>query len=261
MGSGTQLKEVLDALTQQSKEVASSENYDSVKLTEEEIEHALLKAREAKHFRLIREEYNEKLRAHYEPKKHSFEQLWQAFSASFTIDEWNERIVKNLCYYFSEDSRFEGNPNKGLLLVGGVGIGKTTLMDFFKRNQKYSYRLMSCRDIESDFSNDGERSVKFCSYNIDVASNANPYGQTDIGFCFDDLGTESNAKHYGHEKNVMAEIILNRYDNKLSYPSTHITTNLTADEIKVQYGSRVTDRLKEMMNLIVFNKDAKSRRF
>jgi DNA replication protein DnaC len=74
------------------------------------------------------------------------------------------------------------------------------------------------------------------------------------------LGTEANAKHYGHEKNVMAEIILNRYDNNLPYHCTHITTNLTADEIKAQYGTRVTDRIREMFNIIKFPVGAKSRR-
>lgn len=236
------------------------ENYNHIELTEDEIESALVKAREEKHYRLKREAYNEQLRRTWEPKKHTFDEVYDAFVNAYDVDGFNQRIVKNLCYYFTEDSRFEGNLKKGLLLVGGIGIGKTTLMHFFKRNQKFSYKVVSCRDIESDFSSTGEKSVNNCSYNIDVATNANPYNQTQIGFCFDDLGTEANAKHFGHEKNVMAEIILNRYDNKLDYHCTHITTNLTADEIKAQYGSRVSDRMKEMFNLIVFNKDAKSRR-
>lgn len=119
---------------------------------------------------------------------------------------------------------------------------------------------MSCREIESDFSSEGEKSVSYCSYNIQIATNSNPFGHQVIGFCFDDLGTEANAKYFGKEKNVMAEIILNRYDNKLDFHSTHITTNLTADKIKEQYGTRVTDRMKEMFNIITFDKNAKSRR-
>jgi DNA replication protein DnaC len=58
----------------------------------------------------------------------------------------------------------------------------------------------------------------------------------------------------------MAEVILNRYDNRLPNCSTHITTNLGAEEIATQYGSRVMDRLRELMNIIEFNPKAKSRR-
>lgn len=260
MGSGTQIKKQLDELMPSSRQAGILESFDHIELSEDEIEFALSKAREDKHYRLKREAYNESLRKSYVALQHTFDEVYDAFSNGHTVDSFNERIVKNLCFYFTEDPRFEGNLNKGLLLVGGVGIGKTTLMHFFKRNQKFSYKVVSCREIESDFSSTGEKSVSNCSYNIEVATNANPYNQTHIGFCFDDLGTEANAKHFGHEKNVMAEIILNRYDNKLDFHCTHITTNLTAEEIKTQYGTRVSDRLKEMFNLIVFNKEAKSRR-
>ena len=133
-------------------------------------------------------------------------------------------------------------------------------MQFFKRNQKFSYRVISCRDVENDFAVNGEGSLSNFSYNMDVAVNSNPFGHKEIGFCFDDLGTESNGKHYGKEKNVMAEIILNRYDNQLHGHCTHITTNLTAEHILEQYGSRVTDRMREMFNIITFDKGAKSRR-
>lgn len=244
----------------QSKVEQISDNYDHIELTDEEVADALHKCRIEKHYRLKREAYNEKLRAEYVPKKYTYQQLLNSFGASFNVDDENIVQLKNICHYFSEDPQFNGDPKKGLLLVGGVGIGKTTLMNFFKQNQKYSYRMLSCREIESDFSSEGEKSVQCCSYNIAIAVNSNPFGHQEIGFCFDDLGTEANAKHYGKEKNVMAEIILNRYDNQLPGYCTHITTNLTADQIKQQYGTRVTDRMKEMFNIITFDKNAKSRR-
>lgn len=207
---------------------------------------------------LRRLEYGQSLNKPREIPTATAEEVFEAFKLQYEVDETNAGVVWNLCFYFTGDERFRGDLSKGLLLFGGVGIGKTTLMHFFKRNPKASFKVISCRDIESDFSSEGEKSVRRCSFNIDVPENE--FLQKQIGFCFDDLGTEANAKFYGKEKNVMAEILLNRYDNRLPFIYTHVTTNLSHDEVKEQYGIRVYDRMKEMLNIITFNKDAKSRR-
>ena len=53
-------------------------------------------------------------------------------------------------------------------------------------------------------------------------------------YCFDDLGLEQTPKYYGNECNVMAEILLNRYDLFVSKRMmTHITTNLSASELEI----------------------------
>ena len=53
----------------------------------------------------------------------------------------------------------------------------------------------------------------------------------------------------------MAEILLSRYDIFTTKKiQTHITTNLSASEIETHYGNRVRSRLREMNNLIAFNK-------
>ena len=41
---------------------------------------------------------------------------------------------------------------------------------------------------------------------------------------------------------------------------THITTNIGATEIENIYGSRVRSRMREMFNLISFEKDVKDKR-
>lgn len=128
------------------------------------------------------------------------------------------------------------------------------------RNQINSFRMESCREVESKYAQFGEEYISACSFNIEISVNSDPFGHQMIGYCFDDLGTESNSKYFGKEKNVMAEIILNRYDNNLDYRTTHLTTNFTAEKIKEQYGTRVTDRIKQMFNIIQFDVNAKSRR-
>jgi len=199
---------------------------------------------------------------------YSAEDYYRCWTDIFPIDEKKERpysvIVKRLCCYFSGDKRFETADlklSKGIILFGGVGVGKSTLMQMFQRNAIFSYRLISCRDIESDFSVHGFETIDKYSKLCDIATNANPFGHQQIGYCFDDLGTENAiTKHFGNAKNVMADILLNRYDDKLDPRSTHITTNLSVDEIEQFYGTRVIDRIRENFNMITFDKDASSRR-
>lgn len=240
---------------------SSDNSFKEIELDEFEIEEGLRRVREEKFYRLQREAYRQKLFADTKPKKYTSIELFDFFASKFTIDDYNRYIVNQLCFYFSGTKDFfDGDLNKGLLLFGGVGIGKSTLMQFFIKNQVRSYRLMHCRDIESKFSTDGEDIVKQCSYMQPVSKNSDPFGHQEIGLCFDDLGTEANAKHYGKEKNIMAEIILNRYDNQLPFTATHITTNLNAERIKSEYGPRVADRMREMFNMIQFPETAPSRR-
>ena len=80
-------------------------------------------------------------------------------------------------------------------------------------------------------------------------------------YCFDDLGIENNIKYYGNECNVMAEILLSRYDLFIGRGLiTHITTNLSATEIEEAYGNRLRSRLREMVNLIGFDQGVKDKR-
>ena len=59
----------------------------------------------------------------------------------------------------------------------------------------------------------------------------------------------------------MAEILLSRYDLFTSKRlQTHITTNLSASEIENFYGKRVRSRMREMFNLIAYNKTIKDKR-
>lgn len=237
----------------------SNNEIDQIVLDEIEIEAALRLAKEAKFFAKKKQDYMEKIRMAHVSRKYTAVEIYEKYKSYLDVDSDNKDVLIELCKYFAGETSTL-NPKKGLLLVGGVGIGKSTMMQFFSRNQVALFRILSCRDIESDFSADGEKSVRNCSYNITVAPNSNEFGHSECGFCFDDLGTEANGKHFGKEKNVMAEIILNRYDNNIPFVFTHITTNLTAKEIEAQYGSRVTDRMKQMFNIVTFPSNAKSRR-
>lgn len=237
-----------------------SEQYNDIELTDEQKAEALRIGREKEFYRRRAEAWKKSISSGLEYPKFTSGQIMQYFQLQYEVDENNQDVVNQLCHYFARETEFIGDLNKGLLLAGPIGCGKTSLMKFFCRNQEFSYRVISCRDIEKDFAENGYDCLDKYSFNVPTAVNGNPFGHQILGYCFDDLGTESNSKNYGREKNMMAEIILNRYDNRLPHNSTHITTNLTAAQITEYYGSRVTDRLKEMLNIITFKPNAKSRR-
>jgi energy-coupling factor transporter ATP-binding protein EcfA2 len=251
------------------------ESFDHIQLDEED----LRRAREKKHYRLEREKYRESLKEMKPAKLFTAEAYYKAFTQIFPINEAKEReysvIVKSLCCYFANDPRFETRDlklSKGILLFGSVGVGKTTLMQMFKINGVFSYKMVSCREVESEYAKEGDVAIGQYSINYpSIAINSNPFGHQELGYCFDDLGTENAVtKHFGNAKNVMADILLNRYDNAMTkardtgnppeFRDTHITTNLSAEEIEKYYGTRVRDRMRECFNMITFDEKSQSRR-
>lgn len=264
--SGQQLREKLDQLTplsSQSKISESSKDFPEITLTDEEVKEALRAARETKYYLLKRVAYLESLNAPKAVKLFTADEVEAIFKKELVIDPENEEVVRLLCFYFTNDERFElegYSLNKGLCVFGGVGVGKTTIMRMFSRNQNQSYIMKMCRAIEDDFSQDGDKTLTQYSVVLNATTNTDPFGHQTLGICFDDLGTEPLSKFYGKDTNVMAEIILNRYDRDLPYNLTHITTNLSINEITSRYGTRATDRMSQMFNLISFPETAKSRR-
>jgi DNA replication protein DnaC len=230
------------------------EQFSEIEMDENEITESLRQGRENKFYRLQREAYSAKLRQIETYKTFTAEEIFKAFTDILKIaDEAHEKKIKQLCCYFANDDRFRGDLNKGILLMGNIGNGKTSLMKMFAVNQNHSYRVESMLDISFDYKMHGEEGVK--AYGTNYTAAPNMYGKKDYGYCFDDLGTEEiPARHYGESKNIFSEIIQIRYNNRSMCPfnSTHITTNKTESELLECYGTRTYDRMKEMFNVFVF---------
>lgn len=184
----------------------------------------------------------------------------ELYGNHFKIHETDYPIVYKLIAYFLRDEptcfQYGINLNKGILLSGPIGCGKTSLMNLMKyiAQTEHKFSVKPCRDISFEFIQDGYEIIH-------RYSKGKLYQSEPRTYCFDDLGTENNLKYYGNECNVMAEILLSRYDLFITKKlQTHSTTNLSATEIEKTYGNRVRSRLREMVNLIAYDKSTPDKR-
>jgi len=181
----------------------------------------------------------------------------------FVTDEVNKPIIHQLVAYFSANlvmcQTQDIDPKKGLLLMGPVGCGKTTLMklcrDFFA---KKSFRIVASRKISQQFVREGYSALfryGSQSYRIKhLGFGPIVFYDQPITYCLDDVGVEPFVKHFGNDCNVISEVLLDRYEEFVHRGLiTHLTTNLNAEELQQRYHERIRSRLREMCNLIAFS--------
>lgn len=263
---GQEVKKRLQELATTFPESTESKcEYDDIELTDEELLEAVRLGKQAKDSRNKIAEYNLKIQQSINwsrpTARELFEGLLQTRSNTgerFLITDWNKQVVNSLCLYFAGDPVFEtyngGKLEKGIMLMGNPGAGKSHLMAFFHKNPHASYANVTCTAIAERYRTGWQRdeldTLQWYSFLLKSEA-GHAYDQTELGYCFGDLGTEGEKKNYGNAMNVMENIIFQRYENKLPFKMTHITTNLNPTEIETIYGIRVRDRLKEMCNMLI----------
>lgn len=170
------------------------------------------------------------------------------FGQKFRIYEDDREILLKLCSYFIQEKencqKFGIDLEKGILLSGPVGCGKTSLMKLLQHlvPLQRPYEMIPCRNVTFSFNHLGYKTIE-------------EYGNTKF-FCFDDLGVEPPGRYYGKDCNVLGEVLLSRYELYLQTKKkikTHATTNLNAEELEERYGNRVRSRMRELFNLIAFD--------
>ena len=169
----------------------------------------------------------------------------------FVWDNATAWMVRNMMYYFGNHPDCEWPYGKGLLLSGNVGVGKTWMFEIFQQVAfKYlraggkRFKMTTCRNLYDEYTEGkGNARKKYLSGN----------------WCFDDLGNEPvEHKDYGNSTMPVEEILILRYGCfQTSYQFTHISTNLSLDEIRDRYGLRMFDRLMQMMHPVEWTGESK----
>ena len=191
---------------------------------------------------------------------------------AFVVDDENRHILDILCRYFANDPSFEevvenGQLQKGIMLVGNCGVGKTSFFEIMQSiGREHNipqlwFTNVSCLTITTRFNKENKK-TNFSGGGESVIEN---YSKGKV--YFDDLGSEPIVNDFGIKKELMREILEMRYNRfKAMGTKTFCSTNLTIPELVKKYDGdakenhkRIDDRIYHMFNVIPLY--GKTRRF
>lgn len=201
----------------------------------------------------------------------SKQDLWSQFLKVFKSstgtplinDKQTTNNLKVLFYYFLKDDYFFkcdnlrddiSNPsfNKGLLIIGAPGVGKTSYLRVFEKIfMKYSYLR-----FKGENSSNLVTQYETCSTPSDKELFFRKHHRKRL--FIDDVNSENIASNYG-KYDVVGGILTSRHEKGLmTYATTNYVTldnsvTHTLEALGKKYGFRVYDRLFEMFNIIEFH--------
>lgn len=152
------------------------------------------------------------------------------------------------------------NPRIGIIFTGQVGNGKTTLLRAINSAARYLAEAGMIDAAKYGF----RYKADFC-VEIFNAKQLVQIAKTDWKrfegimakpmLAVDELGEEPKTViEYGNALNPIVDLIEQRYNTQ---KFTVLTTNLDPKEISGKYGTRIADRFREMLAIVVFG-DEKS---
>lgn len=180
------------------------------------------------------------------------------FGEKFNLNDGRKEKYEKAYFVFAcpdPDVQYMGmKSNKGLLLTGSIGVGKTTMMNVMQRLFK---------DTERRFKSVNCLQIKDMLEECKVAEIKEWYGKNlKCDLYLDDIGLgQVNYNQFGNSVNIISELIYERYelfvsDGFRTHMSTNIPTKLKDDAPATQnslarmYGDRILDRIAQMTNLI-----------
>lgn len=147
--------------------------------------------------------------------------------------EWNERNYRPIVDWMTD------NRGRGLLMMGGCGLGKTVI-------GMYILPLL-IRDVHHKV------------VNIFTAQELNKKIDEILKLhvvYVDDIGTEDNLNSYGNKRCPFAELC---DEAEKKGKLLILTTNLNVQELTARYGERVVDRLRAVTKVVALMGESKRR--
>ena len=160
----------------------------------------------------------------------------------FVIDKNNEIIIEQLYFYVTNDSSFMGDLDKGIMLQGKYGCGKSIILETYSMLHNHIVRKYFMKQPLLTFIQSTELQEQIIKQSVKAF--------TQLPLIIDEFGRESKTvQDYGNILRPISELLSIRADVGTL---THGTTNFTLDTLSSAefYGGMIGDRLKMMFNFI-----------
>lgn len=154
-------------------------------------------------------------------------------------------VERDLAMYILRSPDFGEGLNKGILLTGGTGIGKTVLVQSLC-NVLSSAHGFPCRTLDMMSVQKAYRRGAADMTEVENIVERSPL------LMLDDISEEnSEAKTFGNSVNIGYELLSTRHSLWVSKGFlTFATSNADVKRIEEKYGPRIGSRLQEMFNII-----------
>ena len=184
--------------------------------------------------------------------KRSFWELLCTLAPGFVTRPQDEPIIYSIFRYFLQQPDFNAygviknkpDLNKGLLVYGDYGVGKSTLFDTIHEIGKVIVTRTQNTQLWFPRISTIHMLTRYYEAQKDPGSNFRLENYYRGKLYLDDLGKEEKA--YNREE-LIGKVLFERHRQKLK---TFVTTNDNPSAIAARYGNHIGDRLPEMFNII-----------
>jgi DNA replication protein DnaC len=188
-----------------------------------------------------------------------FQDIFQSFgnaclysrnqNRNFVIDNDNEPIIEQLYLYATNNPAFDGDLDKGIMLQGKFGCGKTILLETYSLLHNHVIKMFFLNRPLLMFTKSVELQEQIMKQSVKMFI-LRP-------IVIDEFGRESKMiQDYGNIMRPISELLSLRSD---AGALTHGTTNFTLETLSSEdfYGRMIGDRLRVMFNFITLKGESR----